>query len=168
MPGVARREQVPVVMLTAKGDEIDRIVGLEVGADDYLPKPFNPRELLARIKAVLRRSRSVEASVPRFRSADRIRGLDSGYPEARAGGSRRRRRGPVDRRIRPAGDLPRSAAAGLVPDYLLDGTRTARSTSSTGPSMCRSAACAGRSRREANYQDGARRRLSVRRGRRRK
>jgi two-component system OmpR family response regulator len=44
-------------MLTAKGDEIDRIVGLEVGADDYLPKPFNPRELLARINAVLRRSR---------------------------------------------------------------------------------------------------------------
>ncbi|AZL61414.1 response regulator [Rhodobacteraceae bacterium HSP-20] len=55
---------VPVVMLTAKGDEIDRIVGLEVGADDYLPKPFNPRELLARIKAVLRRSRSVEGSAP--------------------------------------------------------------------------------------------------------
>lgn len=47
--------QVPILMLTAKGDEIDRIVGLEVGADDYLPKPFNPRELLARIRAVLRR-----------------------------------------------------------------------------------------------------------------
>ncbi|SJL84774.1 two-component system response regulator OmpR [Vibrio palustris] len=46
---------LPILMLTAKGDEIDRIVGLEVGADDYLPKPFNPRELLARIKAVLRR-----------------------------------------------------------------------------------------------------------------
>lgn len=46
---------IPILMLTAKGDEIDRIVGLEVGADDYLPKPFNPRELLARIKAVLRR-----------------------------------------------------------------------------------------------------------------
>ena len=58
--------QVPVVMLTAKGDEIDRIVGLEVGADDYLPKPFNPRELLARIKAVLRRSRSSDnAGAPR-------------------------------------------------------------------------------------------------------
>jgi two-component system OmpR family response regulator len=55
---------VPVVMLTAKGDEIDRIVGLEVGADDYLPKPFNPRELLARIKAVLRRSRSGDGSSP--------------------------------------------------------------------------------------------------------
>lgn len=46
---------VPVLMLTAKGDEMDRIVGLEIGADDYLPKPFNPRELLARLKAILRR-----------------------------------------------------------------------------------------------------------------
>jgi len=46
---------VPVIMLTAKGEDADRIVGLELGADDYLPKPFNPRELLARIKAVLRR-----------------------------------------------------------------------------------------------------------------
>ncbi len=47
---------VPIIMLTAKGDEVDRIVGLELGADDYLPKPFNPRELLARIRAVLRRA----------------------------------------------------------------------------------------------------------------
>ncbi len=47
--------RVPVLMLTAKGDPMDRIVGLELGADDYLPKPFEPRELLARIRAVLRR-----------------------------------------------------------------------------------------------------------------
>ncbi|WP_144392705.1 two-component system response regulator OmpR [Pleionea sediminis] len=47
--------QIPIVMLTAKGDEVDRIIGLELGADDYLAKPFNPRELLARVKAVLRR-----------------------------------------------------------------------------------------------------------------
>ncbi len=47
---------VPVIMLTARGDDIDRIIGLEFGADDYLPKPFNPRELQARIKAILRRS----------------------------------------------------------------------------------------------------------------
>jgi two-component system phosphate regulon response regulator OmpR len=46
---------MPIIMLTAKGDDVDRIVGLEVGADDYLPKPFNPRELIARIQAVLRR-----------------------------------------------------------------------------------------------------------------
>ena len=53
---VRTEHAVPVIMLTAKGDDADRIVGLELGADDYLPKPFNPRELLARIKAVLRRS----------------------------------------------------------------------------------------------------------------
>src|SRR5881392_49582 len=48
-------ENVPIIMLTAKGEDVDRIVGLEMGADDYLPKPFNPRELVARIHAVLRR-----------------------------------------------------------------------------------------------------------------
>jgi two-component system, OmpR family, phosphate regulon response regulator OmpR len=48
-------ENMPIIMLTAKGDEVDRIVGLEIGADDYLPKPFNPRELVARIQAVMRR-----------------------------------------------------------------------------------------------------------------
>ncbi|HTR16846.1 MAG TPA: response regulator [Acetobacteraceae bacterium] len=50
------QSDVPIVMLTAMGDETDRIIGLELGADDYLPKPFNPRELLARIRAVLRRT----------------------------------------------------------------------------------------------------------------
>lgn len=53
---------VPIVMLTARGDETDRIVGLELGADDYLPKPFNPRELLARIRAVLRRRHPAAAA----------------------------------------------------------------------------------------------------------
>ena len=53
------RSNVPIIMLTARGEETDRIVGLEMGADDYLAKPFNPRELLARIKSVLRRSRSL-------------------------------------------------------------------------------------------------------------
>lgn len=52
------QSEIPVIMLTAMGEETDRIVGLEMGADDYLAKPFNPRELLARIKAVLRRARS--------------------------------------------------------------------------------------------------------------
>ena len=57
---IARRlrstREVPIIILSARGDEVDRIVGLEVGADDYLPKPFNPRELLARIRAVMRRT----------------------------------------------------------------------------------------------------------------
>ncbi len=52
---------LPIIMLTAKSDEIDRIIGLEMGADDYLPKPFNPRELLARIDSVLRRVSSTRA-----------------------------------------------------------------------------------------------------------
>jgi len=57
-------DQTPIIMLTAKGDEIDRIVGLEMGADDYLPKPFNPRELLARIQAVLRRQAALPPGAP--------------------------------------------------------------------------------------------------------
>ena len=55
---------IPIVMLTAKGEEVDRIIGLEMGADDYLPKPFNPRELQARIKAVLRRHTTEAPGAP--------------------------------------------------------------------------------------------------------
>lgn len=57
--------QLPIVMISARGEEIDRIVGLEVGADDYLPKPFNPRELLARVRAVLRRNSPIVDSQAR-------------------------------------------------------------------------------------------------------
>src|SRR5688572_32912186 len=53
---IREKSRVPILMLTAKGDETDRVVGLELGADDYLPKPFSPRELLARLRAVLRRA----------------------------------------------------------------------------------------------------------------
>jgi two-component system phosphate regulon response regulator OmpR len=56
MRKIKRKYPLPVLLLTAKGDETDRIVGLELGADDYLPKPFNPRELVARIRAVMRRN----------------------------------------------------------------------------------------------------------------
>jgi len=58
VPAPQSLSQVPILMLTAKSEEIDRIVGLEIGADDYLGKPFNPRELLARIRAILRRKGS--------------------------------------------------------------------------------------------------------------
>jgi DNA-binding response OmpR family regulator len=61
---IARRlsGSLPILMLSARGEDVDRILGLEFGADDYLPKPFNPRELLARVKALLRRPRSVEGA----------------------------------------------------------------------------------------------------------
>jgi DNA-binding response OmpR family regulator len=57
----ANRPPIPIVMLTARGDDTDRVVGLELGADDYVPKPFNPRELLARMRAVLRRAQPTPA-----------------------------------------------------------------------------------------------------------
>ncbi|RTL53559.1 MAG: response regulator transcription factor [Bradyrhizobiaceae bacterium] len=61
-------DSIPILMLTARAEDIDRIVGLEMGADDYLPKPFNPRELLARIRAILRRANGI----PRMESARRL------------------------------------------------------------------------------------------------
>jgi two-component system, OmpR family, response regulator CpxR len=68
---VRAQSRMPVLMLTAVGDEKDRILGLEMGADDYLPKPFNPRELSARLQAILRRSGS-DAPGPRFPADRRI------------------------------------------------------------------------------------------------
>lgn len=58
--GLREKSQLPVLMLTAKGDDMERIVGLEIGADDYLPKPFNPRELVARLRAILRRTTNAD------------------------------------------------------------------------------------------------------------
>ena len=60
LKNIRKQSNIPVLMLTARGDEVDRIVGLEIGADDYLGKPFNPRELVARIRAILRRTQSEE------------------------------------------------------------------------------------------------------------
>jgi two-component system OmpR family response regulator len=79
------QSNTPIIMLTAKGDELDRVIGLEMGADDYLPKPFGSRELIARIKAVLRRSRGSTAAPdraeqPRHYCFDRWR-LDTGRRE---------------------------------------------------------------------------------------
>jgi DNA-binding response OmpR family regulator len=77
---------VPILMLTAKGDPLDRVIGLEMGADDYLPKPFEPRELLARIRALLRRSRTVpNDQVLRFGRLE----IDRGARLVRVGGELR-------------------------------------------------------------------------------
>jgi len=74
------RTNVPVIMLTATASPIDRVVGLEIGADDYLPKPFNPRELLARIRAILRRASPARSDGERLTAGDIT--LDTGAREA--------------------------------------------------------------------------------------
>jgi two-component system, OmpR family, phosphate regulon response regulator OmpR len=83
---VRARAATPILMLTARGDAMDRIVGLEVGADDYLPKPFEPRELLARLKAILRRGRTGRSDdVLRFGRLE----IDRGGREVRLDGEAR-------------------------------------------------------------------------------
>jgi DNA-binding response OmpR family regulator len=79
--------ETPILMLTARGDDIDRIVGLELGADDYLSKPFNPRELVARMRAILRRasSRAARGSVPDELTVGRIV-LNTGTHQVRVSG----------------------------------------------------------------------------------
>jgi two-component system OmpR family response regulator len=62
---IRKESDIPVIMLTARGDVMDRVVGLELGADDYLPKPFEPRELVARVQTILRRQRAVPPAGPR-------------------------------------------------------------------------------------------------------
>ena len=78
--GIRERSNLPIIMLTARGDEIDRIIGLEMGADDYLAKPYNPRELVARVKSVLRRARKDARSEATPASRHRFAGwfLDCG------------------------------------------------------------------------------------------
>jgi DNA-binding response OmpR family regulator len=82
---VRQRSDVPVLMLTARDDDIDKIIGLEVGADDYLTKPFNPRELVARVKAILRRAtperRELESAVLRHGDLS----IDAGRREVKVG-----------------------------------------------------------------------------------
>jgi two-component system, OmpR family, phosphate regulon response regulator OmpR len=83
---IRKRADTPILMLTARGDAMDRVVGLEMGADDYLPKPFEPRELLARLRAILRRGRAgAKADVLRFGRLE----IDRGAREVRLDGSPR-------------------------------------------------------------------------------
>jgi DNA-binding response OmpR family regulator len=80
---IREKSRIPVIMLTARGDETDRVVGLELGADDYVPKPFSPRELLARLRAVLRRTATAGGEPPLVVGNVSV---DLGAREVRVGG----------------------------------------------------------------------------------
>ena len=162
---IRQTRQVPVIMLTARGDEADRVVGLELGADDYVPKPFSPRELLARLRAVLRR---VAAGGDRRRDRRRPR-RDRRRRAARARG---RRAGRADRaRVRhPAGagaaagaGRPARDAAGGGGAQRRHGQRPHRRRARLAPAQ----EAGRRSEGAAPHQDGARRRLRAGAGARR-
>ena len=129
---------LPVIMLTAKGDEVDRVVGLEIGADDYIVKPFSPKELLARVRAVLRRSRAPADGDaarggrhrPRRRhpSGDRRRAAARAHPQ----GVRSPPRAPRGARARP---LARASS------WIASGAMRGPTRSSRGRWTCTCAGC---------------------------
>ena len=110
-------DRIPILMLTAKGDPMDRIVGLELGADDYLPKPFEPRELLARLRAILRRGQAIDVTgVTRFGRLE----IDSGALQARIDGK------PCNltaHQFKLLEILARSPGRVLTRDHLMDGLK---------------------------------------------
>ena len=108
---VRAKDSTPIIMLTAKGHESDRIVGLELGADDYVVKPFSPRELVARVRSVLRRTLAGDGQRDRA-AAHRGRDRRPGHPR----GDRRRPAGrPHRARVRPAGLPGRPSTPGVQP-----------------------------------------------------
>ncbi len=117
---IRARSQVPVLMLTARGEETDRVVGLELGADDYLPKPFSPRELLARLRAITRRNRGAErdetADILRFGELE----VDLGARQARVDGEAR----PLtSHQFEILSALARNAGRVLSRDQIMDTVR---------------------------------------------
>jgi two-component system, OmpR family, response regulator len=84
---VRAQSRVPIIMLTARAEDIDRIVGLEIGADDYMARPFNPRELVARIRAILRRNEPAPASSRRFEVASLVVDIDARSVSSEEGGT---------------------------------------------------------------------------------
>ena len=110
--------EVPVLMLTARGDETDRVVGLELGADDYLPKPFSPRELLARLRAITRRSRSAPQAQEQLRFGTLE--IDLAAREVRVGGQARVL---TSHQLEILAVLARSAGRVLSREQIMDAVR---------------------------------------------
>src|SRR5262249_57231487 len=111
---IRTQSQTPILMLTARGDAMDRVVGLELGADDYLPKPFEPRELLARLKAILRRAVANAGAAEGLRFG-RLE-IDIGAHEVRLAGEAR---APPRHPFAPLLLLARNAGRGMSPHAIM-------------------------------------------------
>ncbi len=120
---VAATSEVPVILLTARAEETDRIVGLEMGADDYVVKPFSPRELATRVKVVLRRPRRAARGTCTRQRLLCLCGLGAEIGRALAGRPRGRIGDALDRRIQSAPRAGQPSAPGADPDQLLDLTQ---------------------------------------------
>ena len=145
---IRARSNSPILMLTARGDPMDRIVGLEMGADDYLPKPFEPRELLARLRAILRRSRAAPKSATdsapsAAASSDVLRygrlEIDRGGREVRLDGAPCPLTGYQFALLLA---LAEHAGRVMSRETLMDGSRASSSRRSTARSTCTSRASA--------------------------
>ncbi len=139
---------IPIIMLTGRKDEADRVMGLELGADDYLTKPFSPRELLARIRALLRRSRAQESVADGLdpNQGISLRGMGAQRAAAPIEIAAGRDRADDQQRVQPAGRFPGRAAAcpfARAAARAFAACTTTRCT--TARWMCRSDGCAGRS-----------------------
>ena len=140
-----QRSNVPIIMLTARDSEIDKVVGLEIGADDYVTKPYSPRELVARIRAVLRRQ---AASRPRSAAADAGGRPGPDGRRAARGDRRRRRRCRCRSRSSSCSSCCCATPAGCSPAASSSTGSGARTTSATPrPSTSTSSGCAPRSSR---------------------
>ena len=141
------KSTVPIIMVTGRGSDTDRIVGLELGADDYLPKPFNPRELVARVRAVMRRS-VARGTAPPARNARTCCSRVGGWIwRAGSCSGPRERRGPLTSgEFNILAIFCQHSRKVLSRDDLLDCCTGARPRCSIAVSTCRSAGCGARSR----------------------
>ena len=147
--GIRARSDIPMLMLTARGDPLDRVVGLELGADDYLPKPFEPRELLARLRAILRRRGSAKAAeILRFGRLE----IDKAAREVRLDGTRTNVTGHQFALLLT---LAERAGRVLSREALWTSRRARRWRTSTAPSTCISHDCERRSKTTRSGRDGS-------------
>ena len=142
---IRERSDIPILMLTARDEDVDKIIGLEVGADDYMTKPFNPRELVARVKSILRRADARAARELESEAAPPRRPHDRRGPP-RGQGRRRRRSSSRRRSSTCSGSCSTTAGSCSRATSCSSASGATPSRATRAPSTCTSASCAASSR----------------------